>query len=164
MSRATKKERKKISDLFGVVTQKKETRIGKKNIFKWYVYADYRENLPKRAKTNVFLPDLKGDWHDTVQGWPVHAKVVDEGDNYIEIVGDKWEIFTEVCFVGDTEVVHRTTKTPLGIYEEDHKLVGTDDKEAIQMALHSLGWGFPEGFIPDEFRIAKKFSSRSIIL
>ncbi len=162
MSQPTLKEKKKIPNLFGMTFVKKETKRGVKVNFKDYMYVDYRENLPKRAKTNVFLPDLKGDWYESIQGWPVHAKVVDEGDDYIEIVGDKWEIFTDIRLVGDTQIAHRTTKTPLGVYEEDHKFSIEGDEEAIKMALHSLGWGFPPGFIPDEFRIAKKFTPRPI--
>lgn len=181
MSTPTKKEKEKIPNLFGLL----KIKGAKKKRKKWdgYLYVDFNEVLPKRAKTNLYLPDLKGDWHESVQGWPVHAKIVDEGEDYIEVIGDKWEIFTEVVLKDDALLICRTTKTPVGVERDVHKVqnIADSDKEstdnpevlhkyimenqeAVQMALHSLGWGFPEGYIPDEFRIAKKFNSRPIEL
>ena len=93
MSHPTLKEKKKIPNLFGMSFETKNTRRGEIKLFKRYIYAEYKENLPSRPKTNVFIPDFEKDWSDGFAGWPVEA-VVEEGKDYVEVIGDKWESAT----------------------------------------------------------------------
>lgn len=115
-----------------------------------------------RPRTNAFLPDFRKDWYENIIGWTVPA-TIEESPDSVKVSGADWEIFTDVRILedGDSEILHRTTKTPIGVFEYEHQL-RAGDKEAHLLALYSLDWGMPDGYIPNEFKDAKKFASHPI--